>query len=57
MTQVNLQKIRTLRQQIIIETNHGFADWELVQKLLDDLLINHQQYKQFATKENIALYN
>ena len=57
MTQVNLQKIRTLRQQIITETNHGFADWELVQKLLDDLLINHQQYKQFATEENIALYS
>jgi len=56
MTQVNLQKIRTLRQQIIAETNHGFADWNLVQQLLDDLMIHHQKYKYFAKKENIALY-
>jgi hypothetical protein len=56
MTQANLQKVRTLRQQIIDETSHGFADWNLVQKLLDDLMINHRQYKQFALKENISLY-
>ena len=56
MTQANLEKIRTLRQQIIAETNHGFADWNLVQQLLDDLMINHRQYKQFAIKENITLY-
>jgi ethanolamine utilization protein EutQ (cupin superfamily) len=56
MTQVNLERIRTLRQQIIAETSHGFADWNLVQQLLDDLMLNHQQYKQFAIKENIGLY-
>ncbi len=56
MTQDNLHKIRTLRQQIIAETNHGFADWTLVQKLLDELMINHQQYKHLAAKENISLY-
>ncbi len=56
MTQVNLERIRTLRQQIISETSHGFADWNLVQQLLDDLMINHRQYKQFAIKENITLY-
>ncbi len=57
MTQVNLQNVRTLRQQIIAETSHGSTDWELVQKLLDDLMINHRQYKQFAIKENISLYS
>ncbi len=56
MTQVNLERIRTLRQQIIAETKHGFADWNLVQQLLDDLMSNHREYKQFAVKENIALY-
>ncbi len=56
MTQVNLERIRTLRQQIISETSHGFADWNLVQQLLDDLMINHRQYKQFAIKENIGMY-
>lgn len=56
MTQVNLERIRTLRQQIMTETNHEFADWNLVQQLLDDLMINHRQYKQFAIKENIGLY-
>ena len=56
MTQDSLQKVRTLRQQIIAETNHGFADWKLVQALLDELMIHHQQYKHFAAKENINLY-
>jgi hypothetical protein len=56
MTQVNLERIRTLRQQIIAETRHGFADWNLVQPLLDDLILNHQEYKKFAIKENIGLY-
>jgi|JFJP01.1.fsa_nt_gi ethanolamine utilization protein EutQ (cupin superfamily) len=56
MTQDNLQKVRVLRQQIIAETSHGFADWNLVQKLLDELIDNHQQYKQFAVKKNINLY-
>ena len=56
MTQATLQRIRTRRQQIIAETNHGFADWILVQQLLDDLLIHHQKYKYLAKKENIALY-
>ena len=56
MTQVNLQKVRTLRQQIITETKHGFADWNLVQDLLDELMINHRQYKEFAMKENVSLY-
>jgi len=56
MTQVNLQKVRTLRQQIITETKHGFADWNLVQTLLDELMINHRQYKEFAMKENVSLY-
>ncbi len=56
MSQVNLERIRTLRQQIIAETSHSFADWNLVQQLLDDLMINHHQYKQFAIKENIELY-
>lgn len=54
--QPNLQQVRVLRQQIIAETKHGFADWNLVQKLLDELIENHQQYKQFAVKENIVLY-
>ena len=54
--QPNLQQVRVLRQQIIAETKHGFADWNLVQKLLDELMENHQQYKQFAVKENIVLY-
>jgi hypothetical protein len=56
MTQTNLRRIRDLRQQIIAETRHGFADWNLVQKLLDDLMAHHQQYKEFAIKENITLY-
>ena len=56
MTQDNLQRVRSLRQQIIAETSHSFADWNLVQKLLDELIDNHQQYKQFAMKENINLY-
>jgi len=56
MSQSNLEKVRTLRQQIISETKHGFADWPLVQQLLDDLMINHRQYKRFAIKENIDLY-
>ncbi|WP_271252797.1 hypothetical protein [Pseudanabaena sp. Chao 1811] len=56
MTQDNLQRVRTLRQQIIAETRHGFADWNLVQKLLDELMENHHQYKQFALKENLNLY-
>jgi hypothetical protein len=57
MTQDNLQRVRILRQQIIAETSHGFADWTLVQKLLDELMENHNQYKQFALKENLSLYN
>ncbi|MCA6571897.1 MAG: hypothetical protein ACK5EU_10745 [Pseudanabaena sp.] len=57
MTQDNLQRVRILRQQIIAETSHGFADWNLVQKLLDELMENHNQYKQFALKENLSLYN
>lgn len=52
MTQANLQQVRTLRQQIIAETRHGFADWNLVQKLLDELMINHRQYKHFTKQEN-----
>ncbi|BBC24233.1 hypothetical protein [Pseudanabaena sp. ABRG5-3] len=56
MTQDNLQRVRTLRRQIIAETSHGFADWNLVQKLLDELMENHHQYKQFALKENLSLY-
>ncbi len=55
--QANLQKVRDLRQQIIAETKHGFADWTLVQKLLDELMENHQQYKQSAIKENVTLYS
>ena len=57
MTQDNLQRVRILRQQIIAETSHGFTDWNLVQKLLDELMENHNQYKQFALKENLSLYN
>ena len=57
MTLDNLRRVRPLRQQIISETSHGFDDWNLVQKLLDELIDNHQQYKQFALKENINLYN
>jgi hypothetical protein len=56
MTQANLERVRILRQQIISETEYGFADWRLVQKLLDELIINHQQYKYFAAKGNITLY-
>lgn len=56
MTQTNLQRVRDLRQQIIAETKHGFADWDLVQALLNELMDNHQQYKQFAIRENIPLY-
>jgi hypothetical protein len=57
MTQANLQRVRDLRQQIIAETRHGFADWNLVQKLLDELMENHYQYKQIANKENIIPYS
>jgi len=56
MTQANLERVRILRQQIIAETKYGLADWSLVQKLLDELIINHRQYKYFAAKENISLY-
>jgi hypothetical protein len=56
MTQTNLQRVQYLRQQIITETKHGFADWALVQKLLDELIDNHREYKQYADKENISLY-
>lgn len=56
MTQDNLQRVRTIRQQIIAETSYGFADWNLVQELLDELIENHQKYKKFAIKENIKLY-
>ncbi|MCY7333915.1 MAG: hypothetical protein LH649_14970 [Pseudanabaena sp. CAN_BIN31] len=56
MTQANLERVRILRQQIIAETKYGLADWSLVQKLLDELMINHQQYKHFAAQENMALY-
>ncbi|MEI6328920.1 MAG: hypothetical protein ACOYN8_12240 [Pseudanabaena sp.] len=56
MTQTNLQRVQYLRQQIIAETKHGFADWGLVQKLLDELIDNHHQYKEYADKENISLY-
>ncbi len=56
MTQANLQRVTELRQLIIAETKYGFADWNLVQKLLDELLFNHGKYKQFASKENITLY-
>jgi len=56
MTQANLERVRILRQQIIAETDYGFADWTLVQKLLDELIINHHQYKYFADQENITLY-
>ncbi len=52
----NLERVRTLRQQILAETNHGFTNWILVQKMLDELMINHQQYKYFAVKEKITLY-
>ena len=57
MTQANLQRVTELRQLIIAETKYGFADWNLVQKLLDELMVNHREYKQFASKENISLYN
>jgi len=56
MTQTNLQRVQYLRQQIIAETKHGFADWGLVQKMLDELMDNHREYKQLADKENITLY-
>ncbi len=56
MTQTNLRRVQDLRQQIITETRHGFADWNLVQQLLDELMTHHQEYKQFAIKENISLY-
>jgi hypothetical protein len=56
MTETHLQKVRSLRQQIITETKHGFADWNLVQNLLDELISNHRQYKHLALKENIDLY-
>ena len=57
MTQTNLQRVQYLRQQIIAETKHGFADWGLVQKLLDELMANHREYKQYADRENISLYD
>ena len=57
MTQVNLERVRYLRRQIIAETKHGFADWSLVQKHLDELMEHHHQYKKFAEKENIILYS
>jgi hypothetical protein len=57
MTQANLERVRYLRRQIISETKHGFADWNLVQKHLDELMAHHHQYKLFAEKENIHLYS
>ena len=57
MTQINLQRVRYLRQQLKSETSHVFTDWKLVQKLLDELIDNHQQYKQFALKKNITPYS
>ncbi len=57
MTQINLQRVRHLRQQIMSETSYAFADWKLVQELLDELMDNHQQYKQFALKKNITPYS
>jgi len=56
MVEVHLQKVRSLRQQILAETKHGFADWHLVQQLLDELLSNHRQYKHLTSKENVDLY-
>ncbi len=53
----NLQRVRYLRQQIITETRDQFADWDHVQHLLDELMLNHNQYKQSAIKENIRLYH
>ena len=57
MTQINLQRVRHLRQQLKSETSHVFTDWKLVQKLLDELIDNHEQYKQFALKKNITPYS
>ena len=57
MTQANLHRVKYLRQQIIAETKHGFADWRLVQTMLDELIANHREYKQYADKENISLYD
>jgi hypothetical protein len=57
MAEIHLQKVRSLRQQIIIETSNLFADWNLVQKLLDELMISHRRYKDCALRENIDLYN
>ena len=57
MTQTNLQRVKYVRQLIIAETKHGFADWRLVQTMLDELMANHREYKEYANKENISLYD
>jgi len=57
MSHTNLQRIREIRQQLVAETGSFGTDWVLVQKLLDELMVKHQQYKQFAINKNIHLYN
>jgi len=57
MAHTSLQKIRVIRQQLVAETGSFTTDWNLVQNLLDELMVNHQQYKQFAITKNIHLYS
>ncbi|NUN64733.1 hypothetical protein HCU40_08210 [Pseudanabaena biceps] len=57
MSHQHLQRIQTIRQQLVAETGNAPTDWELVQKLLDELMDRHRQYKQFAIEKNIHIYN
>ncbi|PZU98314.1 MAG: hypothetical protein DCE90_04130 [Pseudanabaena sp.] len=57
MAHTNLQRIRVIRQQLVAETGSFPTDWDRVQTLLDELMIYHQQYKQFAIQKNIHLYS
>lgn len=57
MAHANIRKIKVIRQQLVAETGSFPTDWHRVQVLLDELMVNHQQYKQFAIKNNIHLYS
>ncbi len=57
MSQANLQRVKILTQQIKSETSQPMADWDLVQKLLDELMENHHQYKSYALSNNLVPYH
>lgn len=57
MSQVNLQRVKILTEQIKFETSQPMTDWDLVQQLLDELMENHQQYKSYALRNNLIPYH